>query len=316
MDNLAHALTGAALGYAGLRRQSGLAVATLVIAANLPDIDIVSAFAGRSLAWRRGWTHGPLGLLVLPLLLVAVMIVFDRWQAGRGSRPPTRPPVRAQGLLLLAYVAILTHPLLDLMNAYGVRLLMPFSERWFYGDALFIIDIWVWITLALGIGAAARRAKRGRAHAGRPAAVGLVVTAAYCIAMTAASVAAERYVRRAVAGRGLPTPDLVVANPVPIDPFRRRIVFAAGDALGVGELRWTPSPRLRLDPQLVPTNMHDSAIARAAARDRRVADFLYWARLPFAQIERTGGITRVTIGDARYNSTPGRGVFTVRSAVE
>jgi hypothetical protein len=30
-------------------------------------------------------------------------------------------------------------------NTYGVRLLMPYSDRWFYGTALSIIDPWVWL---------------------------------------------------------------------------------------------------------------------------------------------------------------------------
>ncbi len=29
---------------------------------------------------------------------------------------------------------------MDWLNSYGVRLLMPFSNRWFYGDALYIVD--------------------------------------------------------------------------------------------------------------------------------------------------------------------------------
>ena len=37
--------------------------------------------------------------------------------------------------------------MLDWLNTYGVRLLMPFDGRWFYGDALFIVDPWVWLLL-------------------------------------------------------------------------------------------------------------------------------------------------------------------------
>jgi len=37
------------------------------------------------------------------------------------------------------------------MNTYGIRLLMPFDERWFYGDTLFIIDPWIWLVLAAGV---------------------------------------------------------------------------------------------------------------------------------------------------------------------
>ncbi len=316
MDNLAHALAGAALGQAGLKKHSGLGVVTLVIAANIQDIDVVGGFVGRSLFWRRGWTHGPIGLLVLPILLVVVMIAFDRWQAGRGSRPPTRQPVRARGLLLLAYVGILSHAPMDLLNTYGVRLLMPFSERWFYGDALFIIDIWLWLALALGIGASRRREKRGAAHAGRPAAVSIVAVMVYAVTMASASAAGERLVAREIVARGMQPPVTVLASPVPIDPFRRRIIVDHGGSLRFGDLRWAPVPRLTLQPDSVGTNMNDPAIARAAARDRRVADFLYWSRLPFAEIRGTASGTQVTIGDARYNRAPGTGVFSVRSTIQ
>ena len=315
MDNLAHALAGAALGQAGLKKQTGLGVATLVIAANLPDIDAASALFGRSLAWRRGWTHGPIALLVLPILLVLAIVAFDRWQARRGARPPARPPVRAGGLLALAYLGILSHPLLDLLNTYGVRYLMPFSGRWFYGDALFIIDIWVWIALAAGVRVSRRRERRGTSRPTRPAIAAIVAVGAYAVAMAAGSAAAERFVAREIAGRGMSAPLTVLASPVPVDPFRRRIVFDTGDAFGFGDLRWTPAPRLTLERGPIPTIMADAAIAQAAARDRRVRDFLSWSRLPFAEIRRGPDGTDVTIGDARYNRTPGSGVFTVRSRI-
>ena len=132
--------------------------------------------------------------------------------------------------------------------------------------------------------------------------------------MAASGYAAERLVARELVARGMPAPLEVVASPVPLNPFRRRIAFDTGDALGFGDVRWTPLPRLTLEPTLVPTNMSDPAIA-AAARDRRVADFLYWSRLPFADIRREPDGIHVTIGDARYNQTPGTGVFTVRAVI-
>ena len=311
MDNLAHALAGAALSHAGLKKQTGLATATLVIAANLPDVDAISGVFERSLAWRRGWTHGPIGLALLPVLLVVAMVAFDRWQSHRGTRPRTRDPVRARWLLALAYIAILSHPLLDLLNTYGVRFLMPFSERWFYGDALFIIDVWLWGALALGIFLSRRRARRGDIRSARPAIVAIVAVAAYAVAMTASGVLAERYVMREVVARGM-RPVAVLASPVPIDPFRRRIVFHTGDAFGFGDLRWTPAPRLTLEGEMIPTNMADPAIAAAAAQDQRVADFLYWSRWPFAEVNGA----HVTIGDARYNRRPGDGFFIVRTTVD
>src|SRR3546814_6771818 len=75
MDNLTHSLAGAMLGQMGLKRRTGLAMPTLILAANLPDIDAGCALYGiESLAMRRGLTHGPIALLVLPLLLWAAML--------------------------------------------------------------------------------------------------------------------------------------------------------------------------------------------------------------------------------------------------
>src|SRR5690606_12985534 len=54
---------------------------------------------------------------------------------------------RAGPLLGVTTLAVLTHPTLDWLNNYGMRWLMPFDGRWFYGDALFIIDPWVWLAL-------------------------------------------------------------------------------------------------------------------------------------------------------------------------
>ena len=87
MDNLAHGLAGAALGEAGLKKKTGLGMATLIITANLPDVDALGLLFGENLAWRRGWTHGPIAMLVLPPVLVGAMVLFDRWQARRGARP-------------------------------------------------------------------------------------------------------------------------------------------------------------------------------------------------------------------------------------
>lgn len=113
-----------------------------------------------SLYFRRGWTHGPIALAVLPLLLAAAMFAFDRCARARGKRPAARAPVHFGWLVGLAYIGTLSHPLMDFLNTYGIRCLMPFSERWFYGDALFIIDLWLWGVLAVGVWLS-RRKERG-----------------------------------------------------------------------------------------------------------------------------------------------------------
>lgn len=138
-----------------------------------------------SLWFRRGWTHGLPALLVWPFLLTGFMLLFDRWvrrpwllrrrgdgppgPAGpppgpgegrdkqRGAGPgdhsgalkhPAHPAIQAPNpriLLGLAFLAVWSHPLLDGLNTYGIRLFMPLDGTWFYGDALFIMDPWMWL---------------------------------------------------------------------------------------------------------------------------------------------------------------------------
>ncbi|WP_141621881.1 metal-dependent hydrolase [Myxococcus sp. AB036A] len=163
MDNLAHSLVGAWMAEAGLKRTTPLATATLVIGANLPDVDGFVTLAGSdaSLYWRRGWTHGVLALALWPFVLTGLMLLWDRYVRRR--RQPDLPPARFGPLLMLSTLSVLSHPALDWLNTYGVRLLMPFDGTWFYGDALFIIDPWVWLLAGAAVIMADARTRRSAA---------------------------------------------------------------------------------------------------------------------------------------------------------
>ncbi len=160
MDPLAHTLLGATLAESGLKRRSRYATATLLIGANLPDIDAVANFWGADMALhaRRGVTHGVLAMVALPLLLAAAIWLWNRW---RGSTAPVdAPDFRPRAIVGLAFLGVLSHPALDWLNTYGVRLLMPFSGQWYYGDTLFIVDPWAWLLLGAGIAWSGRRLRR------------------------------------------------------------------------------------------------------------------------------------------------------------
>jgi inner membrane protein len=314
MDNLAHTLVGLALADAGLKRKTALGTTTLAIGANLPDIDAVVYLFGSgtdALAFRRGWTHGILAMVVLPLLLAAAINWWNR--RFRERRPGARVRVRPGWLLTLAVIGVWTHPLLDLLNSYGVRLLMPFSPRWFYGDALFIVDPWVWLVLGLGVLMSRRR--ESRAHrsaavkagidartAGRPARLALALVAAYAIAMVATSMAGRRVVeRRATTGRALRT----MVGPVAIDPMRRDVVRDLGDRYELGTLTWGWPARYVARGQLPVGRGIPGATAAAATREGR--EFLSGSRFPFFVADTASGVGRVRIADARYTDAAGRG---------
>lgn len=290
LDNLAHTLVGAALAEAGLKRRTPLGFATLVIAANLPDIDVVSFLWDGSLEFRRGWTHGLLAIVVLPLLLTGAILLYD--QTVHRRRAHLEPVIPTQ-IFLLAFVGVLSHPLLDWLNTYGMRWLMPFSERWFYGDALFIADPWIWLVLGSGVVVARRRESVDKARRA------IAVAAVYVVVMLASSGPARGMIERAMLSRGLPVQEVMV-GPVPANPNVREVVMRRGNVYLRGRLQWLPRPRLTIDERLVPINALHPAAQLAAARPE-ARQFLRWARFPFYRVEPIESGFAVRIDDLRYS---------------
>ncbi|PLK26251.1 metal-dependent hydrolase [Novosphingobium sp. TH158] len=301
MDNLTHSLIGAALGQAGLKRRTGLAMPALIIGANIPDIDAACFFwldGTEHLGFRRGITHGPPAMLLLPLLLAGLLWGFDRWQAGRGKRPEGRLPVRFGWLYALALVGCLSHPLFDWFNVYGIRLLEPFSSRWFHGDILFIIDIWLWALLGLAVWLSRRRERAGGNWTG-PARAALVVMAGYVGLNAAITSAAERRFQ-AIAGEGAQ----VIANPVPVAFWTRQGL--AGEAF-----QWSQVTTANGAAGLAPLTRDFCAWPDArqlASSGSQSAAFLFWTRAPFAERGEDGS---VVLRDARFYDRRARGQFSV-----
>lgn len=143
MDNLTHTLTGLALSRAGLDRFYGRSALVLTIAANIPDIDIVSGLAGSTayLQYHRGLTHSLAFLPVMAILPVLIVWAVARSRAG------------LLGAYLISMVGVASHLAIDWTNSYAVRLLLPFSGEWLHGDITGVVDIWilgVLLLMALG----------------------------------------------------------------------------------------------------------------------------------------------------------------------
>jgi inner membrane protein len=146
MDNLTHSLVGLAAAKAGLEKLSPGATTLCVLAANSPDADIVALIFGRwvFLQQHRGISHSIVGVCLLALALPFIFCLGDALLARARNR---KRRVKLRGLLLASIVATATHPLMDWTNNYGVRPLLPWNPRWFYGDFVFIVDPFIWLVL-------------------------------------------------------------------------------------------------------------------------------------------------------------------------
>lgn len=295
MDNVCHSLLGAAIGEAGLKRLSPRANATLILASNLPDLDALVFLTGApSVSFRRGWTHGVLAQALLPLALTAAVVWFDRWRsARRGERSRINP----LAILALSYVGVLSHVFLDFLNNYGIRLLMPFSGRWFYGDAVFIVDPWLWLMLGAGVWLARRR------RSFRPARVALTLACIYIAGMLWLAAASRRIVLEAWTMARGSAPNALMVGPVPLDPLRKQIIVDVAGHYETGELRWWPR-RVQFDRQTVPKNDQFTMAARAQ-KDPRIRAVLVWARFPYYEIKSSGDTALVTLRDMRFGDRVG-----------
>src|SRR5262245_24002477 len=152
MENLAHTLLGLSLAKAGLERATPLGTTALVVSSNLPDIDVFIRIGGTTasyLEYHRGFTHGFVGLVVLAAGLTLILTFLDRKFRMRGD--PFRRPLRPIRIFGLACLGGLGHTFMDFTNVYGIRPLMPFSKRWFYGDLVFVVDPWIWLILGFAV---------------------------------------------------------------------------------------------------------------------------------------------------------------------
>lgn len=294
MDNLTHSLVGALLGQAGLKKKTGLAMPALIIGANLPDVDAACFFwleGTEHLGFRRGITHGPPALILLPLILAGLLWGWDRWQTSRGKRPEKRLPVSFKWLYILSFIGCLTHPALDWMNVYGIRLLEPFSSQWFYGDTLFIIDVWLWVLMGFATWFSLRREKKGGDWI-KPARVAIAVALAYIGLNGLITQQAESGLTQSPTGT-----DIVIASPPPFWSWQREIITG-------GKGLYT------IDGEALPgVPLEYCGLNTLAETDKGIEAFLFWSRSPYVIPKQDGSYW---LGDARFTSPEVEDRFAVR----
>ena len=265
-----------------------------MIAANLPDVDVlVFASSTPAISFRRGWTHGIVAQIVLPIALTAVVFAVERlWTLRASGRQRTAPPLSIGWLLALSYIGICSHVFLDYLNNYGVRLLAPLDWRWFYGDAVFIVDPWLWLSLAAGVWLSLRRRATG------PARGALVFTLCYTLAMLLSARAARDVVVRTWTETRGQAPLGLMVGPRPMTPLTRDVIVDAGDRYETATFSWL-GPTVTFDRGSVPKNDTLPAVRLARGADP-MRHFLTWSRFPFWIVTHTADGDQVTVGDMRF----------------
>jgi inner membrane protein len=150
LDNLTHSLVGAALAQVALRdgdppARRRLLLGAGILAANLPDLDL--AYVGITppplgyLLHHRGHTHTVLGLLGQGLAVAFLCRLIPPLRRLAAAGPARFWSVVSLGLL--------SHLLLDAGNSYGIHPFHPLDSRWYYGDAVFILEPGLWLLLGV-----------------------------------------------------------------------------------------------------------------------------------------------------------------------
>jgi inner membrane protein len=343
MDPLTHTLTGLALSRAGLKRLSVYATPLLLLAANAPDIDILTAPGGSVsyLHYHRHITHAFLTMPLMALLPVLVVRLFagvSTQTAKRGlarisqllrnsafapeSAPHcTRRPFDWKWAYLVSLAGVASHPLLDWMNAYGIRLFLPFSSHWYSLDISSLTDFWILSVLLVAALVPLFSRLVSSEIGARPSSGRGWAIAALCFLVL---YPCGRYLlrERAVAVLdarlyGGAAPLRVAAFPTPANPFRWRglvetdAFYSILDVNLLGEFD-PASGRLLYKPEPYP---QADAAKQAAGRTEAFRVFLDFSQYPFWQFRPLDNGMEVQVSDLRFGSPPHPG-FVARATVD
>jgi inner membrane protein len=238
-------------------------------------------------------------------VVISAGVAAVSWVVGRKF---SKFSIGVLSALVISAIGAGMHLFLDLLNGYGVKLLWPFSQKWYAWDLAYAVDSWILFFLLAGllipelfrlvheeIGSKPKRHGRQRgAIAGLALAALVMGGRAFAHGRAIALLDSREY-------RGQ-TPLVVAAFPRPSNPFLWSGVAETDNAvinlevpLGLGrafdpdlaEVHFKPQPSLALK----------NAVASPAA-----VEFLNFARFPLASVQPEGDGFQVRLRDMRFAS--------------
>jgi len=300
VDNLTHTLTAVAISHTGLNRQTRFATLTLILAANAPDIDILSGFKDSLtyLKYHRGISHSLPGILVTAIILWGIVC----W-LGKKARTKAGLPLDPHWLLLATLLGTSSHLLLDFTNAYGVRPFLPFSGRWYAWDIMPILDPLLLALLVAGLGVPwLLRLVSEEVGARQPH---LVPGAIFCLCALGSLWGLRDFAHR----RALSvldshtysgeTAQRFSAFPVAVNPFAWVGVVETESSFHVVRVNALDANALPEEIETFKKPQASPALA-AATKTRGGKIFLNFARFPWAEVEGTDEGYEVSLQDLRF----------------
>jgi inner membrane protein len=274
----------------------------LLASGMIADVDWVTRLGGAEtfLRGHRTVTHSIVGTVAIIIAVAAAS-----WFAGRKY---SKFAVRFFPALTICAIGAGAHLLLDLLNGYGVKLLWPFSPKWYAWDLADSVDSWILFFLLVGllipelfrlvleeIGSKPKRHGRQRG-----AIVGLVL-----VVMVIAGRAFTH--QRAIAlldsreYRGQ-TPLVAATFPRPSNPLLWSGVVETDNA--VINLEVPLGPGREFDPELADVHFkpESSATLKNAVKSSTAIEFLNFARFPLASVQPEGDGFQVRLRDMRFAS--------------
>jgi membrane-bound metal-dependent hydrolase YbcI (DUF457 family) len=296
MDVVTHGLVGALVVRAVRSRTSWPTVAATVGGALAPDLDGVAALWDpmAAITVHRTMTHSLVGGLPLA---AGVAAVAKPW-----GQAPSFPVLAG-----LAYLGVLSHIGLDLLNPFGTAVLWPFATRRFGLGWLYVLDPVVTGLVVLAL------ALSWRPTAYRKAlprwAFGML--AAYALVAGVLGRVGETQWKALLAHRDVSVTRVAVVPTFP-GPLRWVGVAEAERALYRAAF-WVGRP-----PNPTLTTFPKGALDGLAGLDRtaEVQTFLAFARFPWLTVAADGDLRRVEYWDLAFQDHPLGGPMVLRITVD
>ncbi|PIJ51371.1 hydrolase [Erwinia sp. OLTSP20] len=220
MDSVSQLLLGASVSMAVAGGKLPLRQAALVgaVCGTLPDLDILidHGDAIRNMTLHRTGSHSLFWLTLFSPLAAGLVTLCKRQPALFGR------------CWLVVWLALITHPLLDVFTVYGTQLGLPFTDRPFGIGSIFIIDPLFTLPLLVGcVSALWLRNARGL----RYNACGMMLAGLYLAwSVVAQSWVSEQVTQQLAAAGEKPAPLLV--TPTAFNTLQWRLVRLQGNEYG------------------------------------------------------------------------------------